>query len=125
MRLRRRLLKVAFDLVRGPGLGVVRALPRGPARTPLTEQVPALVEPLFEGAQPLVLLVGGQPAEQVRDGVRHQMWPNGKQPRVELWTLPHLPHGYPVGSRLVAPGHFVEQAPVDATASIARFFGLD
>jgi poly(hydroxyalkanoate) depolymerase family esterase len=64
-------------------------------------------------------------AEQVRNGVRHQMWPNGTQSQVELWSLPHLPHGYPVGSRVVAPGRFVEQAPVDATDSIARFFGLD
>jgi hypothetical protein len=53
------------------------------------------------------------------------MWPNGRQTQVELWSLPHLPHAYPVGDRVVEPGRFVEQAPVDATAGIARFFGLD
>ena len=63
--------------------------------------------------------------EQVRDGVQHRVWRNGKHRPVELWSLPHLPHAYPVGTRLVAPGQFVEQAPVDATAEIARFFGLD
>ena len=63
--------------------------------------------------------------EQVRNGVQHRMWPDGAHPMVELWSLPHLPHAYPVGSRVVAPGRFVEQAPVDATAGIARFFGLD
>jgi poly(hydroxyalkanoate) depolymerase family esterase len=63
--------------------------------------------------------------EQTLNGVRHQMWPNGKQTQVELWSLPHLPHAYPVGDRPVEPGRFVEQAPVDATAGIARFFGLD
>ena len=63
--------------------------------------------------------------EQVSNGVRHQMWPNGRQCQVELWSMPHLAHAYPVGDRVAAPGHFVEQAPVDATAGIARFFGLD
>jgi hypothetical protein len=47
------------------------------------------------------------------------MWPNAKQPQVELWSLPHLPHAYPVGRRVVEP------AQVDATAGIARFLGLD
>ena len=64
-------------------------------------------------------------AEQTRNGVRHQMWPNAKQPQVELWSLPHLPHAYPVGRRVVEPGRFVEPAQVDATAGIARFLGLD
>jgi poly(hydroxyalkanoate) depolymerase family esterase len=63
--------------------------------------------------------------EQVSNGVRHQMWPNGRQSQVELWSLPHLAHAKPVGDRVVAPGHYVDQAPVDATAGIARFFGLD
>jgi poly(3-hydroxybutyrate) depolymerase len=44
---------------------------------------------------------------------------------VELWTLPGFPHAYPVGTRDAPPGRFVAQAPVDATAAIARFFGLD
>jgi poly(hydroxyalkanoate) depolymerase family esterase len=63
--------------------------------------------------------------EQVSNGVRHQMWPNGRQSQVELWSVAQLTHAYPVGDRVVAPGHYVEQAPVDATAGIARFFGLD
>jgi poly(hydroxyalkanoate) depolymerase family esterase len=71
-----------------------------------------------------VTKLGGE--DQIREGVRHQVWGTaGKQPLVELWSLPHFPHAYPVGARLVAPGRFVEQAPVDATAEIARFFGLD
>jgi poly(hydroxyalkanoate) depolymerase family esterase len=64
-------------------------------------------------------------AEQVRNGVRHQMWPDGKRRQVELWSLPHLPHAYPAGTRVVVPGRYVEQAPIDATVEIARFFGLD
>jgi poly(hydroxyalkanoate) depolymerase family esterase len=64
-------------------------------------------------------------AEQVCDGIKHTVWRDGKTPQVELWSLPHLPHAYPVGTRLVAPGHFVDQAPVDATAEIARFFRLE
>jgi hypothetical protein len=38
---------------------------------------------------------------------------------------PASAHAYPAGTRVVVPGHYVEQAPVDATAGIARFFGLD
>ncbi|MDR3532733.1 MAG: PHB depolymerase family esterase [Rhodopila sp.] len=63
--------------------------------------------------------------EQVKDGVQHHTWSDGNKRLVESWSLPYLPHGYPVGTRVVAPGRFVEQAPVDATAGIARFFGLD
>jgi poly(hydroxyalkanoate) depolymerase family esterase len=62
--------------------------------------------------------------EQTHDGVRHRMWPNQTRPLVEFWSLPLLAHAYPVGTRTVPRGHFVEQAPVDATAGIARFFGL-
>jgi poly(hydroxyalkanoate) depolymerase family esterase len=63
--------------------------------------------------------------EQVRNGVTHRIWPDGKHRLVELWSLPLFPHAYPAGTRVVAPGRFVEQAPVDATAAIVRFFGLD
>ena len=73
--------------------------------------------------------VHGLPApalvEQAQNGVQHQKWPEGPQPLVELWSLPDLPHAYPAGSRMVTPGRFVERAPVDATAWIARFFRLD
>jgi poly(3-hydroxybutyrate) depolymerase len=68
-------------------------------------------------------------ARQARNGAQHLIWLPGnsgsKQGVVELWSLPHLPHAYPAGTRVVAPGRFVAQAPVDATAEIARFFGLD
>jgi poly(hydroxyalkanoate) depolymerase family esterase len=63
--------------------------------------------------------------DTARNGVQHLAWPDGRRPQVELWSLPHLPHAYPAGTRLVTPGRFVEQAPIDATTEIARFFGLD
>jgi poly(hydroxyalkanoate) depolymerase family esterase len=63
--------------------------------------------------------------EQTRGGIRHRTWPDGNQRLVEFWSLPHLAHAYPAGARVVAAGRFVEQAPIDATAEIARFFGLD
>jgi feruloyl esterase len=59
--------------------------------------------------------------ETVRNGVRHRIWPGAV---VETWSLPLMAHGYPVGSRVVPPGHHVLQAPVDGTAAIGRFFGL-
>jgi poly(hydroxyalkanoate) depolymerase family esterase len=64
-------------------------------------------------------------AEQVRNGVTHRTWPDGKTRLVELWSLPLLAHAYPAGTRVVALAPFVEPAPVDASAGIARFFGLD
>ena len=64
-------------------------------------------------------------AERVRHGVHHRVWPDASRRLVELCPLPHLPHAYPVGDRLVAPGRYVEPAHIDATAGIARFFGLD
>lgn len=63
--------------------------------------------------------------EQVHDEVRHQTWSDGKQPLVELWSLPHLLHAYPIGPTVVAPRRFIEPSPIDATVEIARFFGLD
>jgi poly(hydroxyalkanoate) depolymerase family esterase len=87
-------------------------------------------------------------AVRVHDGVQHRQWADRRQPLVELWSLPHLTHAWPVGEspasqrpvgerpalerpagerltgeRGVAPGRFVAQAPVDATAEIAEFFG--
>jgi len=63
-------------------------------------------------------------AEQSLNGVRHRMWPDGTRNLVEQWTVPNLSHAYPVGLRDVTAGRFVAQARTDATAGIARFFGL-
>jgi poly(hydroxyalkanoate) depolymerase family esterase len=64
--------------------------------------------------------------EQVADGgVLHRSWSDKTGCQVEQWSLPLMPHGYPVGTRVVRPGQFMLQAPIDATASIARFFDLD
>jgi poly(3-hydroxybutyrate) depolymerase len=52
------------------------------------------------------------------------MWPDRRQPLVEHWSLTNLPHAYPVNEHAVVRGRFVQQAPVDATANIARFFNL-
>jgi poly(3-hydroxybutyrate) depolymerase len=70
-------------------------------------------------------LDAGSVVEKVRNSVQHQTRPDGKRRQVELWSLLHLPHAYPAGTRLVAPGRFVEQRPIDAIPEIARFFGLD
>ena len=64
-------------------------------------------------------------AEQPGGGIIHQVWRDRRQSAVELWSLRHLPHAYPVGSRVAVPGRFMAQTPVDATAEIARFFGLE
>ncbi len=63
--------------------------------------------------------------EQSGGGLIHQVWRDRRQSAVELWSLTHLPHAYPVGSRVAVPGRFMAQAPVDATAEITRFFGLE
>jgi poly(hydroxyalkanoate) depolymerase family esterase len=133
---------------------MVRMASAGPDRTPeeWAEHIHAAAPPGFAGPWPRLSVWQGQAdttvapenatllvtqwralhglttpavAEQVRNGVQHRMWPDGTQRLVELWSLPHLPHAYPAGTRVIAPGRFVEQAPVDATAGISRFFGLD
>jgi poly(hydroxyalkanoate) depolymerase family esterase len=70
-------------------------------------------------------LAAPEMVEQTRNGVQHRTWPDGKRRLVELWSIPHFPHAYPAGTRAVTPGQYVEQAPVDATDGIARFFGLE
>jgi poly(hydroxyalkanoate) depolymerase family esterase len=70
-------------------------------------------------------LAGPPIINQVGNGIEHWMWPDGRQPIVEQWSLPKLAHAYPVGEGVVVRGRFVEQAPVDATGAIARFFSLD
>jgi poly(hydroxyalkanoate) depolymerase family esterase len=58
---------------------------------------------------------------------RHRVWGRPDSPDVELWTIEHLAHGYPVdpGSRaggFAAP--WVIEAGISATDQIARFWGL-
>jgi len=69
-------------------------------------------------------LTGTTMVEQTHQGVRHRSWSDPGGPQVELWSLPLMPHGYPVGARAAQPNRFILQAPVDATVSIARFFNL-
>ena len=133
---------------------MLRMASAGPNRTPIewANAVRAAAPPGFAGPWPRLSIWQGQAdttvapdnanllatqwralhgldaptmVEQVQHGVHHRTWPDGKHPLVESWSLPQMPHAYPVGARVVPPGHFVEQAPVDATANIARFFGLD
>ncbi|HEY1412052.1 MAG TPA: PHB depolymerase family esterase, partial [Rhodopila sp.] len=59
-------------------------------------------------------LAAPEMVEQIRDGVQHRTWPDGKKRLVELWSIPHFAHAYPAGTRTVTPGQYVEQAPVDA-----------
>ena len=54
-----------------------------------------------------------------------QVWTQGGNKVLELWSLPQLSHAWPIGNRFAPPGRFVASAPVDATAAIARFLGLD
>src|SRR5262247_4882510 len=57
---RPRLLHVAFHLPRRAQLRLLRALAELPPRPPLAQQVPALVQRLFDRPQPLTLLGAGQ-----------------------------------------------------------------
>jgi poly(hydroxyalkanoate) depolymerase family esterase len=70
-------------------------------------------------------LAGPGVVEQAGNGIEHRTWPDRRRPLVEHWSLPNLPHAYPIDEHAVVRGRFVQQAPVDATANIARFFALD
>jgi feruloyl esterase len=70
-------------------------------------------------------LDGPGAVEQAGNGIEHRTWPDRRQKLVEYWSLPDLPHAYPASEHTVVRGRFVQQAPVDATANIARFFELD
>lgn len=63
--------------------------------------------------------------EQISGHINHRFWAYGRQRILEVWSLQNLQHAYPVGNRSAAPGRFIEPAEIDATAAIARFFGLD
>jgi poly(hydroxyalkanoate) depolymerase family esterase len=64
--------------------------------------------------------LGAAPTQDIssRPGLRRRVWRDA----VELWTIDGMPHGYPVAHAAAEP--FVLQAGIDATAEIARFWGL-
>jgi poly(hydroxyalkanoate) depolymerase family esterase len=95
---------------------------QGQADTTVAPENAALLATQWCALHGLTMTAG---QHQARNGIQHRTWADGKQPAVELWSLPHLPHAYPAGTRVIAPGRYIEQAPVDATIEIARFFGLD
>lgn len=63
--------------------------------------------------------------ERRMPGARQVVWSRAQQAMLEVWTLDRMAHGYPAGSHPAARSQFVLPSPVDATAAIARFFGLD
>ena len=69
--------------------------------------------------------VAAAPAQEARvmPEVRRRRWDGSANPALESWTVDGMAHGYPIGGRDVAD-RFVVRAPIDATAEIARFWGL-
>ncbi|MDR3534970.1 MAG: PHB depolymerase family esterase [Acetobacteraceae bacterium] len=57
-------------------------------------------------------------------GVRCRRWGKAGSPAVELWTLPAMAHGYPVGEGQGREARFLPASPVAATPRIAAFWGL-
>jgi feruloyl esterase len=69
------------------------------------------------------------PSAATQDGqVRHEVWGAPDEPKVELWTIPSMPHGYPVAAAavpsLAVPSSAVLPVGISATQRIARFWGL-
>ncbi len=52
-----------------------------------------------------------------------EVWGDGSRPQVELWTIPAMPHGYPVAAT-AAPSSAMMPVGISATHWIARFWGL-
>jgi feruloyl esterase len=64
------------------------------------------------------------PSATTQHGQAHQeVWGNPAEPQVELWTIPAMPHGYPVAAAAV-PAPAMLPVGISATHWIARFWGL-
>ncbi len=57
-------------------------------------------------------------------GVRCRRWGKDGVPAVELWNLPAMAHGYPVGEGQGHEARFLPASPVAATPRIVAFWGL-
>lgn len=57
-------------------------------------------------------------------GGRCRRWGRDGVPAVELWSLPAMAHGYPVGEGQGREARFLPSSPVAATPRIAAFWGL-
>jgi feruloyl esterase len=70
--------------------------------------------------------VSGAPGEESRvgDHARHRVWRARGRAVVECWTVEGMAHGFPVSGGPISD-RFVLPIGLDATASIARFWGLD
>lgn len=64
--------------------------------------------------------LGGAPTQDLspRRGLRHRVWRDA----VEVWTIDGMAHGFPVAR--ASSEAFIVDAGIDATAEIARFWGL-
>jgi poly(hydroxyalkanoate) depolymerase family esterase len=61
-------------------------------------------------------------------GVRRRAWGRPARPAVELWTIAHMGHGFPVDPRLADGGRagpWVVDAGLSAARHIAAFWGID
>jgi poly(hydroxyalkanoate) depolymerase family esterase len=65
-----------------------------------------------------------RPVSELRQGgARCRRW-GGPPPAVELWTIPGLTHGYPVGEGVGHPAPYVPRCALAATPRIASFWGI-
>ncbi len=56
-------------------------------------------------------------------GIRRRAWGDAARPVVEEWTIAGMVHGYPIEAGRPSD-RLVIAAGIDATAEIARFWGL-
>ena len=68
-------------------------------------------------------------ADHAAPGIRRRVWGRpGRPPAVDLWTLAHVGHGFPVDPRTPGRGRagaWVVDAGLSAAQHIAVFWGLD
>ncbi len=69
-------------------------------------------------------LTAAPSADIAEPAARHRRWDQDGETIMEQWTVPGMPHGYPIDATNGRAGPYIVDANISATRHIARFWGL-